>query len=192
MKFTQGAIAGLWIVEIEPIGDHRGFFARSWCQDEFEELGLVAEWKQSNIQFSPNPGTMRGLHYQLPPHSETKLVRCTQGAVFDVVVDLRPNSPTYLEWSGVKLSADNHKSIWAPEGCAHGYLTLQPNSEAFYLTSNEYWPRAVRGIRYDDPTFSIRWPTAIEVVPTGYEAWPDFEKDDPHFWPQEDGEDITT
>jgi len=184
MRFTEGAIAGLWIVDIEPIEDHRGFFARSWCADEFGQRGLVADWSQSNLQFSPKAGTMRGLHYQLPPHAETKLVRCTQGAVFDVAVDLRPDSPTYLDWSGIELRPETLTSVWTPKGCAHGYLTLEPNTEAFYLTSNRYVPEAVRGIRYDDPIFAISWPRDVDLVPENYDNWPFYKKNDPNFWPK--------
>lgn len=183
MRFTQGSIEGLYLVDIEPIEDHRGFFARSWCRDEFAERGLTTDWAQSNLQFSPKAGTMRGLHYQLPPYAEIKLVRCTQGAVFDVAVDLRPDSPTYLEWSGVELSPDTRQSVWTPEGCAHGYVTLRPSTEVFYLTSHEYVPDAVRGIRYDDPIFAIDWPRSIDLVPPDYDEWPLFEHGDPHFWP---------
>jgi len=183
MRFTQGAIEGLYIIDIEPINDHRGFFARSWCKDEFAKVGLEADWAQSNLQFSPNAGTMRGLHYQLPPQAEAKLVRCTSGAVFDAAVDMRPDSPTYLKWSGVELRADGRTSVWTPEGCAHGYVTLAPNTEVFYLTSHEYVPSAVRGLRYDDPAFAIPWPRSIELVPTGYDDWPLFAEDDTRFWP---------
>lgn len=183
MKFTEGTIAGLMVVDLEPIEDHRGFFARSWCEKEFAEHGLVGEWLQSNIQYSPQAGTMRGLHYQLPPHSEIKLARCTRGAVFDVAVDLRPDSPTFLNWSGVELNADERTSVWTPAGCAHGYVTLVPESEVFYLTSHEYVPEAVRGIRYDDPTFAIEWPREISLVPADYDSWPRYAVDDPYFWP---------
>jgi dTDP-4-dehydrorhamnose 3,5-epimerase len=183
VKFSQGTIAGLMIVDLEPIEDHRGFFARSWCEKEFAEHGLVGEWVQSNIQFSPQAGTMRGLHYQLPPHTEIKLARCTKGAVFDVAVDLRPDSPTFLKWSGVGLNAEERRSVWTPAGCAHGYVTLVPESEVFYMTSHEYVPEAVRGIRYDDPTFAIEWPREISLVPADYDSWPRYATGDPYFWP---------
>ena len=175
MKFTPGMIDGFWVIELEPVVDHRGFFARSWCRDEFTDHGLTTEWAQQNLQFSPQPGTMRGLHYQRSPHAEIKLVRCTRGAVFDVAVDLRPESPTYMSWSGAELRADNHASVWVPEGCAHGYVTLEPDSEVVYLTSTEYVPEAVGGVRYDDPSFGIEWPRKIELVPDDYATWPDFE-----------------
>ena len=174
MKFTPEAVADLWTIDLEPVRDHRGFFARAWCEDEFAEHGMEASWPQQNLQYSPEAGTMRGLHYQVPPHAEVKLVRCTRGAVFDVAVDLRPESPTYRQWSGTELRADQHRSIWVPRGCAHGYVTLEPDSEVFYLTSSRYVPSAVRGLRYDDPAFDISWPRPISLLPAEYETWPHF------------------
>jgi dTDP-4-dehydrorhamnose 3,5-epimerase len=182
MKLTEGTISGLFVIDIEPITDHRGFFARSWCVDEFSEFGLSADWVQSNLQFSPLAGTMRGLHYQVPPHSETKLVRCTRGSVYDVAIDLRPDSPTYLTWAGTELSAETRRSVWAPAGCAHGYVTLEPNSEVFYMTSHRYTPPAVRGVRFDDPYFAIEWPREVDLVPSDYDSWPNFTPDDEYFW----------
>jgi dTDP-4-dehydrorhamnose 3,5-epimerase len=175
MRFRPGTIEGLWVIEIEPVVDHRGFFARSWCRDEFADHGLVTDWAQSNLQFSPQPGTMRGLHYQRPPYEEIKLVRCTRGAIYDVAADLRPDSPSYLQWFGVELRADEHTSLWIPKGCAHGYVTLEPDTEATYLASHEYAPEAVGGIRYDDPTFGIAWPRPVQVIPADYESWPFYE-----------------
>jgi dTDP-4-dehydrorhamnose 3,5-epimerase len=174
MKFTPGDIEGMWIIETQPVVDHRGYFARVWCEEEFAHYGLKSSWPQQNLQHSPQTGTMRGLHYQVPPHAEIKLVRCTRGSVFDVAVDLRPGSPTYGHWVGNELSADTHDAVWVPRGCAHGYVTLEPNSDVFYLTSNEYVPESVRGIRYDDPRFNISWPISIDLVPDGYDTWTDF------------------
>ena len=174
MRFTPGPIEGLWIIETEPVIDHRGYFARAWCQDEFAEHGLKASWPQQNLQHSPRAGTMRGLHYQVPPHAEIKLVRCTKGRVFDVTVDLRPDSATYGKWAGNELSDDSRIAVWVPHGCAHGYLTLAPESDVFYLTSKEYVPESVRGVRFDDPMFEIDWPRPIDLVPDGYDTWPDF------------------
>lgn len=190
MKFTPGAIDGLWVIDIEPKVDHRGFFARSWCIEEFADHGLVAEWQQSNVQVSPQAGTMRGLHYQLPPFGEDKLVRCTRGSAFDVSVDLRPDSPTYRTWFGVELRADTHRSVWSPKGCAHGYVTLEPDTEVFYLTSHVYHPPAVAGIRYDDPGFGIEWPRPIELVPADYDSWPLYDDGQAERWgrPIEAGE----
>lgn len=174
MKFTPGSIEGSFFVETEPVVDHRGFFARVWCEDEFAEHGLTATWPQQNLQYSPEAGTMRGLHYQVPPHSEIKLVRCTRGRVFDVALDLRPDSPTFRRWMGNELTPETHAAVWVPRGCAHGYLTLEPDSEVFYLTSNRYVPESVRGIRYDDPMFGIEWPRPVTLVPADYDTWPDF------------------
>ena len=178
MKFAPGVIEGLWIIDLEPVVDHRGFFARSWCQTEFGDHGLKADWAQSNIQFSPESGTLRGIHYQVPPFEEIKLVRCTRGSIFDVAIDVRPDSATYLGWSGVELTADSHRSIWVPAGCAHGYVTLEPETEVFYLTSHEYVPTAVRAVRYDDLVFGISWPRPIEILPHGHETWPFYETED--------------
>lgn len=172
MKFRRGTIEGLWVIDLDPVADHRGFFARAWCRDEFAEHGLAADWAQSNLQFSPHPGTMRGLHFQRPPNSEIKLVRCTRGAIFDVAADLRPDSPTYLKWFGIELRAETHSSVWVPKGCAHGYLTLDSDSEATYLTSNVYVPQSVGSLRYDDPAFGIAWPRPVEILPSDYETWP--------------------
>lgn len=174
MRFTPGSIDDLWRIDLEPVEDHRGFFARAWCEDEFAEHGLKVNWAQQNLQYSPLQGTMRGLHYQVPPHAEVKLVRCTRGAVFDVAVDLRPHSPTYRAWSGIELNPQSHMAVWVPRGCAHGYVTLEPDSEVFYLTSHPYVPEAVRGVRYDDPSFDIPWPRSIEIMPADYDEWPKF------------------
>jgi dTDP-4-dehydrorhamnose 3,5-epimerase len=174
MKFTPSHVDGVWEIALEPVVDHRGFFARAWCEEEFARHGLVADWKQQNLQRSPEAGTMRGLHYQIPPHSEVKLVRCTRGSVFDVAVDLRPYSPTYLQWTGTELRSDSQNAVWVPRGFAHGYVTLEPDSEVFYLTSASYHPPSVRGVRYDDPAFRINWPRRIERVPADYDNWPWF------------------
>lgn len=172
MKFSTSELAGAHIVDIEPISDPRGFFARLWCASEFETLGLKSTWAQSNMQFSPEAGTLRGLHYQQPPFDEIKLVRCTAGAVFDVAVDLRPDSPSYLRWMGRELTADNHRMVWIPRGCAHGYLTLAPSSEVTYLTSHEYVAAAAVGVRYDDPAFGIRWPSEVTTIADRDLSWP--------------------
>lgn len=172
MKISPGDIDGGYVVDIEPIADPRGFFARVWSRSEFASVGLTATWPQSNMQFSPAAGTLRGLHYQADPFGEIKLVRCTAGATFDVAADLRPTSPTYLRWMGVELTAGNHRMVWIPEGCAHGFLTLEPNTEVYYLTSAEYEPSAVRGVRYDDPALGIAWPEEVSVVAERDLAWP--------------------
>ena len=164
MKFTETAVQGVQIVEINRIKDDRGFFARTWCRDEFTQHGIVAGWVQANVGRSIRPGTLRGMHYQRDPHPEAKLVWCTRGAVYDVAVDLRPASPSYLRWVGVNLEADEHTMLYIPEGCAHGYQTLADDSEITYFTSAPYDRDAAAGVRYDDPAFGIEWPLPVEVI----------------------------
>lgn len=164
MKFTETPLAGAFLIEPEPRADARGFFARIFCRGEFEKLGLDSSVTQCNISFNPHKGTLRGMHYQLPPRQEVKLVRCTLGAVFDAIVDLRPGSPSFLRWFGVELSASNHRMLYVPRGFAHGYLTLCRDSEVFYQVSEFYSPDCERGLRFDDPAFAIVWPFAPVVV----------------------------
>lgn len=142
----------------EPRGDERGFFARTWCSREFPEHGLRANFDQASISFNEIAGTLRGMHYQVAPHGEVKLVRCTAGAIFDVVVDLRPDSPTYLQWQGEVLSAENRAALYIPEQCAHGFVTLEDKSEVLYEIAGLYEPSAARGVRWNDPALGIRWP----------------------------------
>ena len=164
MKFTETCLPGVFLIEIEPIADERGFFARSWCAREFAERGLNPNLAQCNLSFNHRAGTLRGMHYQAAPHEEAKLVRCTQGAIYDVVVDLRPGSPTYCCWAGRELTASNRSMLFIPEGCAHGFQTLTPNSEVFYQMSAFYYPAAARGVRWDDPAFGIDWPPAERTI----------------------------
>lgn len=172
MKFHPTKIDGVVVVDIAPISDDRGFFARGWCTDEFAEHGLTASWVQSNIGHSTRAGTLRGMHYQAAPHAEVKLVRCTSGAVFDVAVDLRPDSPTYLAWVGVTLRADERQMIYIPDGCAHGYQTLVDDSEIHYFTSHRYVGSAAMGARFDDPAFGIEWPAEVSMVSDQDRGWP--------------------
>ncbi|MFZ2279688.1 MAG: dTDP-4-dehydrorhamnose 3,5-epimerase [Prosthecobacter sp.] len=158
MKFSPTKIQGCFIVDIEPRTDDRGFFARSFCRREFAEQDLCTEFVQANISFNHEAGTLRGMHWQDAPHAEVKVVRCTRGIVFDVALDLRRESPTYLQWTGVELSAENARSLYIPQGCAHGYLTLTPDAEMHYLVSAFYAPTHDRGARWDDPAFGIQWP----------------------------------
>lgn len=162
------------MLELERRSDERGYFARVWCEKELREHGLNPALNQINTAFSPRAGTLRGLHFQIAPHEEVKIVRCTRGAVFDVIVDLRPASATFRKWAGFALSADDGQSLYVPEGCAHGYLTLTDNVDLMYLASVPYAPSAARGIRWDDPAFRIRWPRSIEVISAADRAWPDF------------------
>lgn len=158
MKLIETPIAGAWLIEIAPIEDERGFFARSLCIDKLTECGLEGEIVQQSISFNKKRGTLRGVHYQLSPHEETKLVRVTSGRIFDVIVDLRPSSPSYLRWHGVELSAQNHLTLYIPKGLAHGFQTLEDNCEVFYQMAQRYAPASSAGVRWDDPTFKISWP----------------------------------
>jgi dTDP-4-dehydrorhamnose 3,5-epimerase len=174
MRFTTTAVQGVVIVEVDRISDDRGFFARIWSEDEFEQHGLEADWVQANVGRSIRAGTLRGMHYQRDPHAEVKLVRCTRGAVYDVALDLRPSSPSYLRWVGITLGADEHNMLYIPEGCAHGYQTLTNDSEIVYFTSAAYAPDAATGARYDDPAFGIKWPRGVEVISgqdAGWDLW---------------------
>ena len=174
MIFRETNLKGAYVIEVQKIADARGFFGRAWCKREFGEHGLTAAMMQANIAFSYIRGTLRGLHYQGQPFAEAKLVRCTRGAAYDVIVDLRPDSPTYRQWMGTELSQENYRMIYAPEGFAHGYLTLADNTEMSYSVSQFYAPEAERGIRYDDPAFGITWPADIQVVSDKDKGWPDY------------------
>jgi dTDP-4-dehydrorhamnose 3,5-epimerase len=175
MIFKETKLKGAFIVELEPIKDHRGFFARSWCQKEFEAHGLNSDFLQANITFSSKKGTLRGLHYQIAPYEEIKLVRCTRGAIFDVIIDLRPGSPTYKQWLGTELTADNHKMIYIPAGFAHGYQIQADNTEVFYQVTQFYAPGHERGIRWDDPAFKIQWPRVEKrIVSEKDKSWQDY------------------
>lgn len=174
MKFTPTPFPGLYIIELEKNGDPRGFFARAYDAQEFKELNLKDRFVQANISRSRERGTLRGLHYQTPPYAEAKLVRCTKGVLYDVVLDLRQDSPTYKQWFGVELAADNYKQLYVPEGFAHGFITLENDTEAFYLVSEYYRPDAEGGVRYDDSEFQIKWPIPVEVISDKDKNWPDF------------------
>ena len=172
MKFHEQSIHGAYLIEPDLIRDARGHFARMFCEDEFRQHGLAVRILQINTGFSPKPGTLRGMHYQVAPHEEVKLVRCIRGAAYDVIVDLRPTSPSYLRWCAAELTPDNGLQFVVPTGCAHGYQTLAPDTELVYATSAAYAAGAARGVRYDDPLLSIEWPLPIEVISTSDAAWP--------------------
>jgi dTDP-4-dehydrorhamnose 3,5-epimerase len=174
MKFAKTELKGAFIIELDPRRDHRGFFARAWCQREMIEHGLNPRIAQINTGFSPKRGTLRGMHYQKAPHEEAKVVRCTKGAVYDVIVDLRPRSPTHKKWVGVELSAQNLRMVYVPEGFAHGYETLEDESEIYYLTSEFYNEEASMGVRYNDSVFGIEWPLSVEVISDADRTWPDY------------------
>ncbi|MFZ5453834.1 MAG: dTDP-4-dehydrorhamnose 3,5-epimerase [Thermodesulfobacteriota bacterium] len=164
MIFQKLKIEGAWLIEPEKLEDERGFFARSWCQQEFAAHGLTTTFVQGNISFNSKKGTLRGLHYQAAPYGEAKLVRVTQGAIFDVILDLRPDSPTFRQWLAVELSGDNYRMLYIPEGLAHGFQTLEDNTEIFYQMSEFFHPEAARGIRWDDPTLNIPWPVPQPII----------------------------
>lgn len=161
MIFHETPLAGAWLIELAPHEDRRGSFARSFDAREFAARGLRGTVAQCNVSYNRRRGTLRGLHLQLPPAAETKLVRCTRGAIHDVVLDVRPGSPTYRRWFGARLDEDGGRALYVPEGCAHGFLTLAPGSEVLYLMSAAHAPGSERGVRWDDPAFGIEWP----VVP---------------------------
>ena len=164
MRFQETNLADVLLVEPERAQDDRGYFARTWCAKEAAEHGLQIAWVQSSVSFNRRKGTMRGLHYQLAPHVETKLVRCTRGAIFDVVVDLRSDSSSYCQWLGIEINAENGHQLYIPEGCAHGFLTLCDDTELCYEISDYYEPKCVAGVRWDDPAFGIAWPAPVEVI----------------------------
>lgn len=172
MIFTKTKLPGVFLIELEPRLDDRGFFARQWCADELARAGLDHRIAQINTARSVAAGTLRGLHYQKAPHSEVKLVRCTRGAVFDVAVDLRVNSPTFCQWFGTELDDVSGRMLYIPEGCAHGYLTLSPNTDLVYQASVPYAPQSAYGAAYDDPAFNIAWPRSIEVISAQDRNWP--------------------
>lgn len=157
MIFTPGGIDGLWLIDLERHEDDRGYFARVWSEEEFSSRGLSTVIDQISLSFNTRPNTVRGLHFQLPPHEEIKLVRCVRGSVYDAVVDLRPDSPTYRRAAGFELSARNGRALYIPGGLAHGFQTLEPDTEILYQMDGGYEPAAARGVRYDDPAFSIEW-----------------------------------
>jgi dTDP-4-dehydrorhamnose 3,5-epimerase len=184
VRFTTTPVQGVTVVEVDRIVDDRGFFGRVWCREEFAGHGLDVDWAQANVGRSTRAGTLRGMHLQRDPHAEAKLVRCTKGAVYDVALDLRPGSPSFLHWTGVTLGADEHTMLFIPEGCAHGYQTLADDSEIVYLTSAPYAREAATGVRHDDPAFGIRWPREVAVISeqdAGWPLWPGPVADDqPH------------
>ena len=164
MIFTETSLPGAYIIELNPSHDERGFFARSWCQQEFAAHGLKTAVRQCNISFNKQKGTLRGMHYQVKPHEEAKLVTCIRGALHDVIIDLRPNSPTFKQWLGVELSHQNRRLLYIPEGFAHGFQTLEDNTEIFYYMFEFYHPESARGIRWDDPMFGITWPINVAKI----------------------------
>lgn len=174
MEFSEAPLGGAYVVRMKRIEDDRGFFARGWCRDEFLAHGLNPNIVQLNVAVSPKKGTLRGLHFQRAPHGEAKFVRCTRGGIFDVMVDLREESPTRSQWFGLELTADNGTMLYVPEGFAHGYQTLTDDAEMYYLTTAPYAAASAGGVRYNDPVLGIEWPLPVSLISKADEQWPDF------------------
>jgi len=164
MIFTELELKGAYLVTVKKIEDERGFFGRAWCKNEFLDHHLNSNFVQLNTSFSKKKGTIRGLHYQVDPYQEVKFIRCTRGRIWDVIIDLRPASPTFMKWIGNELSADNYSMVYVPENFAHGFVSLEDNSEVYYPVTQFYTPGAERGLRWNDPAFNIQWPVEISIV----------------------------
>lgn len=176
MRFVPLPLGGAFVIELEPITDERGFFARTFSAVDFTERGLADRFVQSGIAYNPTCGTLRGMHYQVAPYAEIKLIRCTAGAVWDVIVDLRADSATYRQWASVELSAENRRTLYVPEGLAHGYVTLTDGAELLYQMSAPYDASSARGVRWNDPAFGITWPIRPVVISSRDAAYDDFGK----------------
>ena len=172
MIFTESPLPGAFLVDLMPSTDERGFFARTYCAQEFAAQGLATELQQCSVSYNLRMGTLRGLHYQRPPHEEHKLVRCTAGAIFDVIVDIRPKSAHYRRWYGTQLTAQNRRSLFIPPGFAHGFITLSDETEVYYMISVPYAPEHAQGFRWSDPAFGIQWPLAPSVISPRDAAYP--------------------
>jgi len=172
MIFTESSLPGAFLIDLAPVADERGFFARTYCDEEFAAKGLGMPLRQCSVSYNTQKGTLRGLHYQGPPHEEHKLVRCTAGAIFDVIVDIRPQSPHYRRWLGTHLSAQNRRALFIPPGFAHGFITLSDDAEVYYMISVPHAPQYAQGFRWSDPAFSIQWPLAPSVVSPRDAAYP--------------------
>jgi dTDP-4-dehydrorhamnose 3,5-epimerase len=174
MIFKETRLQGAFVLEIEAQKDERGFFARTWCRNEFAAHGLNSTLTQCSVSFNNKRGTLRGMHYQISPYQEAKLVRCTAGAIYDVIIDLRPDSPTYTDWMGIELTAENYRMLYVPENFAHGFQTLKDYTEVFYQMSEIYHSASARGVRWDDPCFGIQWPLMDRIISTRDASYPDF------------------
>jgi dTDP-4-dehydrorhamnose 3,5-epimerase len=175
VEFEQTELAGAYLISLAPHADERGFFARSFCEREFAEHGLCTRFVQSNVSYNHHAGTLRGMHWQAPPHGEVKIVRCTAGAVHDVIVDLRPDSATWLRWTAVELSADNRLALYIPQGFAHGFLTLCDETQVYYDMGDFYVPEAARGFRWDDPKVGVSWPAEPVLISQRDAGYPDLD-----------------
>jgi len=174
MIFEETELPGSFLIHLQRKEDQRGFFARSWCRKEFEDHGLVGRLAQCNISFNREKGTLRGMHIQVRPCAEAKLVRCTRGSIYDVMIDLRKDSPTFRRYFGTTLTAENREMVYIPEGFAHGFLTLEDDTEIFYQMSEFYAPEYARGVRWDDPAFGILWPETMRIISERDRSYPDF------------------
>jgi dTDP-4-dehydrorhamnose 3,5-epimerase len=174
MIFTETKLKGAFVIEPEKLEDERGFFARTRCRDKFTQRGLNPHIAQCNISFNQKRGTLRGMHYQIAPHAEVRTVRCTRGAIHDVIIDMRPDSPTFTQWVSLELNAENRRILYVPEGFAHGFQTLEDDTEVFYEVSVFYAPEYVRGVRWNDPAFGIQWPPADRTISHRDRTYPDF------------------
>jgi dTDP-4-dehydrorhamnose 3,5-epimerase len=175
VKFEPLTLQGAYLIHLDRLEDDRGFFARAWCEHELADQGLNTRIAQANVSFNKTKGTLRGMHYQAPPYAEVKLVRCTRGAIYDVIIDIRPESQTFRRWLSVELNEDNHDTLYIPEGFAHGFQTLEDGAEVYYQHSEFYTPGAERGLRYNDPAFGIAWPLPIASINPRDATWPLFE-----------------
>lgn len=175
MIFAEAGLPGVYEVQIDSKPDERGFFARTWCHDQFASQGLDSQLVQCSLSYNTRKGTLRGMHFQAPPLAETKLVRCTRGSIYDVALDLRLESKSYRRWVGVHLTADKRNALYIPKGCAHGFLTLEDDTEVFYQMSDFYDADSSRGVRWNDPAFGIAWPGKVEIISSRDAGYPDFE-----------------
>ncbi|MCA1668795.1 MAG: dTDP-4-dehydrorhamnose 3,5-epimerase [Thermomicrobia bacterium] len=164
MQFTETGLSGAYLIDAERIADERGFFALTWARTDFVARGLNPNLAQCNLSYNHRKGTVRGMHWQAAPHAETKLVRCTRGGIYDVIVDIRTDSPTYLQWVGVELTAENRRALYIPEECAHGFQTLEDDTEVFYMLTEQYTPASARGMRWNDPAINLTWPLDVVVI----------------------------
>lgn len=175
MRFTDAALPGVYLIDIQPLEDERGFFARVWCRDELERKGLASDLGQMSLSFNRRKGTLRGVHYQAAPHEEVKLVRCTRGAIYDVLLDLRRDSPTFRQWISAELTAENRRTLYVPKGIAHGFQTLADDTEILYQISEFHHPESARGVRWDDPAFGIDWPDRRPILSERDASYPEFD-----------------
>jgi dTDP-4-dehydrorhamnose 3,5-epimerase len=176
LRFIETGLPGAYLIELERREDHRGFNARTWCEREFAQHGLTSRPAQANLIFNQTKGTLRGMHYQLPPHAESKLFRVTRGAIHDVIIDLRPSSPTYEQWRSFELAADDYTMLYVPENFAQGFQTLDDDTELVYQVSEFYAPEYERGLRHDDPAFAIDWPLEVQTMSVKDKEWPDYQR----------------